>query len=1230
MRIDVVISSSASGGEPPTIVNVVAEPASAGCVARATSLSASVDGEVAFGWADHGGVPAATYHISSRNDMGSKWAPWSGRLDMIIMQGPSPRPIQWDRNNLLTMFQQIEAAVPGCYDSHLRPVSYINPGEQEPRPDSSATQFHGWVQKGIFHGPRKAWLAHDARGPDWYIDNGWNLWDLHINRCQNDMPLVDGETYGQWLGRSYAKILSNQPLIIDGEEFGGAGGPSFVGNYLSGFYHDNMRGRNSGFTNAHVNSTITEVLSTTQFRLATPPSPTIVDPAFQLFDPTGNTVTTDAREGTIAPDGTVTLASAPSYWPLSVGRRVLVFDLSDATGVYDADLDGVDEDVIEFGANFRQGSKQLIEDINTAIAPYTRHNPIRCGNGARWANAHIPDRLYGVPFDNEFVGWFDSGIYEWFSREFGFNPEKDPNGAYDGYYLDNEKDAINAMMLLTLHKRALRSDPAWGRSLTLSDWVPVEADSTYTVETWASVVSDDTKAHMRFAAGVASLFDHVAVGFTPAGSKSTVWIDECAIEFDDYWNPLNPPFDERWTQDPYKWYPPADPLDNYGAVIMPTELPPPDWGSHGYNRYFRGGATLTNLHHPGAKRHWTRGLFPQDGILPDPNDPAIFPQDGNFYKWVFPDCTTYVAPKRGFSMLGQDPAVNNGQDVPFINGAYTVQGIGQLESRFVLRVPVEVGSSVLITLQSAGATAGASQPSVDQTPVVVEVGSAGAVAGTATEIFVEQVAMIQSAGASAGASAPVAQAAGETIEVLSSNPVWFKYKGSAFYLSGTQNLRPQTDYAFGDVGKYVPSILLADGTLDQYIAAMKQRNWTAYRLWVYHSLGKPNTIPPVAYPLPWLRSTTPGAIDGGSKFDLSKFDGEYFDRVEQFVQKCYQNDIVVIIMLWDVYAFSADVFDPSSSYLNGTPWVGQNNINGVDISDPNDSIGWTKMFGYPSQTILDLQNAYVEHTIDVLNSYPNIIWELSNELASDGSPWHTNLRDHIRAYELTKPLQHIILGSEGGRGADFAWITRTPDETMAMGDCFAPGYGWRNTYVGGNMRNDPPLVTDYATKPAIADGDHFEAGEYPPVNTTPWDVACRGYHYVMYEPWGLYYEAEGGVTWQTYYNDAAHDLARKNMAAVAGYLNGRFSNLANAYPSETLCSTTFCLAEAGQDYLIYAPTSGSFTVNGLVNGATYEYEWFNISTGQLTSSGNQFVAAGTSRSLTPPYAPAGCYITRVS
>src|ERR1051325_3974575 len=84
-----------------------------------------------------------------------------------------------------------------------------------------------------------------------------------------------------------------------------------------------------------------------------------------------------------------------------------------------------------------------------------------------------------------------------------------------------------------------------------------------------------------------------------------------------------------------------------------------------------------------------------------------------------------------------------------------------------------------------------------------------------------------------------------------------------------------------------------------------------------------NTLAPATgrYVCPWARSETPGATDGGNKFDLTRWDAAYFDRLKDFLTQAGRRGVVVEFVLF------CTMYD--DALWNASPMNARNNINGI-------------------------------------------------------------------------------------------------------------------------------------------------------------------------------------------------------------------------------------------------------------------------------------------------------------
>src|SRR5207302_5623014 len=76
-------------------------------------------------------------------------------------------------------------------------------------------------------------------------------------------------------------------------------------------------------------------------------------------------------------------------------------------------------------------------------------------------------------------------------------------------------------------------------------------------------------------------------------------------------------------------------------------------------------------------------------------------------------------------------------------------------------------------------------------------------------------------------------------------------------------------------------------------------------------------------------------------------------------------------------------------------------------------------------------------------------------------------------------------------------------------------------------------------------------------------------------------------------------------------------DLERAVPSPALCSTGYCLAQPGHQYLVYQPDPGSFQLT--VTAGTYQLVWFDPATGGQNVDVIMRTFAAGPQTFTPPF-----------
>jgi hypothetical protein len=161
------------------------------------------------------------------------------------------------------------------------------------------------------------------------------------------------------------------------------------------------------------------------------------------------------------------------------------------------------------------------------------------------------------------------------------------------------------------------------------------------------------------------------------------------------------------------------------------------------------------------------------------------------------------------------------------------------------------------------------------------------------------------------------------LRVLRSNPRYFSDgSGKAVYLTGSHTW---CNFAT-DQGKHDPP-----GSFDfrAYLDFLAAHNHNFFRGWVWELTYSEEGKNPNGFfhwsPHPWRRTGPGKAADGKPKFDLDRFNQQFFDRIRARVIAARDHGIYVSIMLFQGYSLQFN-----RNPTDGFPLDGRNNINGVD------------------------------------------------------------------------------------------------------------------------------------------------------------------------------------------------------------------------------------------------------------------------------------------------------------
>jgi len=273
-----------------------------------------------------------------------------------------------------------------------------------------------------------------------------------------------------------------------------------------------------------------------------------------------------------------------------------------------------------------------------------------------------------------------------------------------------------------------------------------------------------------------------------------------------------------------------------------------------------------------------------------------------------------------------------------------------------------------------------------------------------------------------------------------------------------------------------------------------------------HSPCKPL---PGEYIAPFLRTGPGYATDGYPKFDLQRWNPEFFQRLHAFLDEASRHGIIVELTL-----FSNNYGD---LVWNLNPFNAKNNVNGV-----GDTI-WQEYTTMLHVGMWNLQQRYVRKVVQEVNQYDNIYFEICNEPFGDiggrainreVDKWQAAIRNLIREEDTKLPKQHLIFQTpiyRGYHGDQLDFLLDNKEVSAVNVHC---GWVWcrgKMYPLGRGFEYDVGLQglhylwTSWhheASKPLVMDEDNVASGYLCDEAWTihrkrAWTIVFSGGHYDM-------------------------------------------------------------------------------------------------------------------------------------
>jgi hypothetical protein len=386
-------------------------------------------------------------------------------------------------------------------------------------------------------------------------------------------------------------------------------------------------------------------------------------------------------------------------------------------------------------------------------------------------------------------------------------------------------------------------------------------------------------------------------------------------------------------------------------------------------------------------------------------------------------------------------------------------------------------------------------------------------------------------------------------------------------------------------------------------------------------------------PQPWSRTGPGTATDGKPRFDLSRLDQAYFDRLRDRVVAAGDRGIYVAVMLFDGWALH---LSPPPDNLEGHPFHAANNVNQIGIG----SIVDYQVLPLDPR-VQALQEAYVRKVVDTVHDLPNVLYEVANESSGadaesvelpdgssmpapigDSTAWQYWVIDVLKRYQRQQGYDRHPVGmtmqfpvADQSKANDplfdgpADWVSPGFDEDIVI----APGGGGP---APGRWFTDPPASD--GTKVVIADTDHFAPGMGDAV--WAWKAFLRGHHPILmdYGIVDLVHPLDPSLGLPSY---ESYEPARHAMGDTLRW--ARKVRLVDMEPRGELSSTGYALANPGEEYLVLQPGETADPLIVTLAPGTYRVEWHRLDRREEAGADPVTVDSTAPTGFTAPFATAG-------
>lgn len=374
--------------------------------------------------------------------------------------------------------------------------------------------------------------------------------------------------------------------------------------------------------------------------------------------------------------------------------------------------------------------------------------------------------------------------------------------------------------------------------------------------------------------------------------------------------------------------------------------------------------------------------------------------------------------------------------------------------------------------------------------------------------------------------------------------------------------------------------------------------------------GNDQAVPPFLEQ-PWARSGEGRAWDGLSKYDLTKYNDWYFQRLKQFADLCDRKGTILFLNHYMQHA----LLETNAHYVD-FPWRPTNCLQKTELPEQIPAANAFYDVAHPLRRTL--HRNYIRKCLDVLGENTNVVFLCSQEYTGPQEfmlfwldtirEWQSETGHNVHVgLSATKDVTDAIM-SDDQRAKQISTIDLRYWWYQPDGSLHAPVGGHQ---VAGRFAGDI-----HQTTPAQIHRQVVESR-----TRFPGKAIIHGNPGTRQHAWAALTGGASLLVGQLPYpdkRDPPEYISPKLCLAIQPTYDFIRQNLATALPQmsphdELVKSDNpvWCLAESDGDYLVYAPTAGTFDVDLSTVNAVFRARWFDPRTGTLSDASSNPVAGGT-------------------